>query len=141
MVIKDYSKACTEVLEMLKYLPKNEYEKIPKEKIEFLEHNKDSNYKFSINPQIELENQNISIEANSIIVTIFRDYFASELQKEKLQIILQQNEKKYQEQFREMYNTDNVFKNTKKESINIVCEEKSNLPAIKKEEKFFRKVL
>ena len=44
-----YAKAYTEVLEIIKYLPKNEYDKIEKEKINFFEDNKDNSYKFSIN--------------------------------------------------------------------------------------------
>ncbi len=140
MVSVKYAKAYTEVLELIKYLPENEYNKIPKEKIEFWERNKDNKYKFSINPQIELEKQNISIEANSIIVTIFRDYFANDLQKEKLKTILEQNEKKYQEQLREKYNPDDMFENRKDET-NIDIEKSSNLPVIKRDENFFNKFI
>ena len=141
MISKNYSKAYTEVLEMIKHLPENEYNKIPKEKIEFWERNKDNKYKFVINPQIELEKQNISIEANSIIVTIFRDYFATNLQKEKLKIILEQNENKYQEQLREKYNPDNLFENRKKECMNPYVEKNTSLFVVKREENFFKYLL
>lgn len=141
MISKNYSKAYTEVLEMIKHLPENEYNKIPKEKIEFLERNKDNKYKFVINPQIELEKQNISIEANSIIVTIFRDYFATDLQKEKLKIILEQNENNYQEQLREKYNPDNLFENRKKECMNPYVEKNTSLLVVKREENFFKKLI
>lgn len=141
MISKNYSKAYTEVLEMIKHLPENEYNKIPKEKIEFWERNKDNKYKFVINPQIELEKQNISIEANSIIVTIFRDYFATNLQKEKLKIILEQNENKYQEQLREKYNPDNLFENRKKECMNPYVEKNTSLFVVKREENFFKKLI
>ena len=141
MISKNYSKAYTEVLEMIKHLPENEYNKIPKEKIEFWERNKDNKYKFVINPQIELEKQNISIEANSIIVTIFRDYFATNLQKEKLKIILEQNENKYQEQLREKYNPDNFFENRKKECMNPYVEKNTSLFVVKREENFFKKLI
>ena len=39
-----YSLSYVEVLEILKHIPKEDYEKIPKEKIEFYENNKDKNY-------------------------------------------------------------------------------------------------
>ena len=35
MINKNYAKAYTEVLEIIKYFPKSDYDKIPKEKIEF----------------------------------------------------------------------------------------------------------
>lgn len=139
-----YSKAYTEVLEILKHLPKNEYDKIDKEKIKFFEKNKDISYKFSINPEISLDEQNISIEANSIIVTLFQDYFASEKQKEKLNIILKENEKKYQEEIRNKYNPDDIFKNKNTKKVNEDSNQKiesNNLPIEFKERKFFSKLI
>ena len=40
----NYSKAYTEVLEIIKYFPEEEYSKIPKEKIDFYKKNMDKNY-------------------------------------------------------------------------------------------------
>ena len=45
-----YSLSYVEVLEILKHIPKEDYEKIPKEKIEFYENNKDKNYIYIYNP-------------------------------------------------------------------------------------------
>lgn len=134
-----YAKAYTEVLEILKYLPKNEYDKIAKEKIKFFENNKDNSYKFSINPHMPLDKQNISIEANSIIIVLFRDYFATEKQKEKLNTILKQNEDKYQEKIRNKYNPNDIFKDRKDRSFNIM--ENNNLPIEVKEDNFFKKFI
>lgn len=144
MISKNYSKAYTEVLEILKYLPKNEYGKIPHERIQFFEDNKDYSYNFKIDPQIPLDKQNISIEANSIIVMLFRDYFASETQKEKLKVILKQNEDKYQEEIRNKYNPDDIFGN-KKDKITTFSSNKeienNNLPIEVKRENFFKKFI
>ena len=109
-----FAKAYTEVLELLKFLPKEEYEKISREKIAFYENNKDKNYNFIFDETKSLEEQKISKEAYIIIVTLFRDFFATSVQKEKLEIILNLNEKKYQEELREKYNSDNIFKNETK---------------------------
>ena len=84
-------------------IPEEEYNKIPKEKIEFYEVNKDQNYQFVINPRIDLSEQNISKEANAIIVTLFQDYFATEEQKEKIKEILELNKKKSEQEKREKY--------------------------------------
>lgn len=139
-----YAKAYTEVLEILKYLPKNEYDKIPHERIQFFKDNKDYSYNFKIDPQIPLDKQNISIEANSIIVMLFRDYFASETQKEKLKVILKQNEDKYQEEIRNKYNPDDIFGN-KKDKITTYSSNKeienNNLPIEVKRENFFKKFI
>lgn len=105
-----YSKAYKEVLEIIKYFPEEEYNKIPKEKIDFYKANMDSDYEFTINPEIDLTKQNISKEANAIIVALFQDYFATEEQKEKINKILEQNSKKAEQEKREKYNPDDLFK-------------------------------
>ena len=72
-MVNDYKKAYTEVLEILNYFPNDEYSKIPQEKINFFEENKDSDYVFEINPNIDLSEQNISREANTILVSLYRE--------------------------------------------------------------------
>ena len=79
-----YAKAYTEVLEIINHFSEDEYKKIPKEKIDFYEKHKDRKYDFKINPNIDLAEQNISRKANAILVSLFRDYFATAKQKEIL---------------------------------------------------------
>lgn len=112
MVNSTYAKAYTEVLEIIKYFSEEEYAKIPKEKIEFYKNNMDRNYNFTINPEIDLSEQNISREANAIIVNLFKDYYATEEQKNKIKEILELNDKKEEQEKRIKYNPDNLFKKT-----------------------------
>lgn len=53
----------------------------------------DKDYEFAINAEINLSEQNISKEANAIIITLYQDYFATEEQKQKIKEILELNEK------------------------------------------------
>ena len=141
MTNNKYAKAYKEVLEIIKYFPEEEYNKIPKEKIEFYEMNKDQNYQFVINPNIDLLEQNISKEANAIIVTLFQDYFATEEQKEKIKEILELNEKKIEQERREQYNPNDIFKekvNTNKDN-DITAN--NNLPIEVKKDNFFRRFI
>lgn len=102
--------ACTQALEILKYLPQDEYEKIPQDEIEFLESQKDSTYKFEIDKNIQLQEMNISKEANAIIVILWKKYFASQDEKKKLYNILKQNYQIEEERKKEQYSYDNLFK-------------------------------
>ena len=111
-----YAKAYTEVLEIIKYFPKEEYIKIPVEKIEFYKNNMDKDYNFKINPEIDLSEQNISPEANAIIVNLFTNYYATEEQKVKIKNILDINQRKEEQEKREKYNPDNIFKNRNEEN-------------------------
>ena len=112
-----YSKAYTEVIESIKHFSEDEYKKIPKDIIDFFEKNKDKDYKFIINPNADLAEQNISQNANAILVSLFRDYFATDNQKEILKNLLQQNQEKVESEKYLKYNPDNLFENHKKEFI------------------------
>lgn len=113
----NYARAYTEVLEIIKYFPEDEYNKISKEKIEFYEANMDKEYNFSIDSTIDLADQNISKEANAIIITLFNDYFATEEQKIKIQEILVLNQRKLEIEKSKKYNPNDLFKNKKTDRI------------------------
>lgn len=128
-----YAKAYTEVVSILETLSEEEYSKIPKEKIEFYKEHRDVNYQYQYDAAQLPTEQNISREANAIIVSLFRDYFATESQKETLQQILLLNERKHQEELREKYSVDDIFKNskcntnTKKKNNKIIMPKKQTL--------------
>lgn len=128
MLNDKYSKAYTEVLEIIKYLPEEEYNKIPKEKIEFYKNNMDKDYKFTVNPEIDLSEQNVSTEAGAIIVTLYRDYFATEEQKKILEEIIELNEKKSELEKRKKYNPEDLFKKdgANKEDNKIIANKEEN---------------
>lgn len=145
-----YAKAYTEVLEIIKYLSEEEYAKIPVEKINFYKNNNDKSYIYKFNPKEDLSKQNISKEANAILISLFRDYYATESQKRILNSLLNQNQKKLEEIRREKYNPDELFKKQKSNISNEVNneienkiekgikEEKSLI--IIKEEKWYKKI-
>lgn len=126
MVSIEYANAYSEVLEILKYISKEDYEKIPNSKIELFETNHNKEYIFKYNPNKTLDEQNVSKTAKAIIAILFRDYWATEIQKEK--IITKQNydRKQLEEKKKERYNSDNLFKNNEK---------KINLDGTKQEQK------
>lgn len=130
MVDIEYANAYSEVLEILKYISKEDYEKIPNSKIELFETNHNKEYIFKYNPNKTLDEQNVSKTAKAIIAILFRDYWATELQKEK--IIAKQNYDRMQleEKKKERYNSDNIFKNNKKKIILDSTEQEQKLDLI-----------
>lgn len=133
-----YAKAYTEVLEIINHFSEDEYKKIPKEKIDFYEKHKDRKYDFKINPNIDLAEQNIFRKANAILVSLFRDYFATAKQKEILKNLLQQNQEKLEKEKYLKYNPDNIF-NKSNSNIND-SKDKVALVEIKNEV-WYRKIL
>ena len=102
-----YAQAYTEVLEILKNLPEIECNKIPKEKIAFYQNNCDNSYNFVLKNDLS----NVSQRANAIMISIYKNYFTMATQQEKLKKLLDSNSLIIEEQKREKYNPDNIFKN------------------------------
>lgn len=84
MIDIKYQNAFTEVLEILKSISKEDYDKIPGEDISVFEENKNNDYDFKYNPNKTLKEQNVSKEAKYIIAILFRDYWATPEQKKKI---------------------------------------------------------
>ena len=59
-MVETNEKACNEVLVLLKMLPEAELKKIPETEIKFLEEHRDVNYNFSVNPEVPINEVNIS---------------------------------------------------------------------------------
>ena len=137
-MINNYARAYTEVLEILSYFSNEEYSKIPEEKIKYFKENMDKDYIYTINPEIDLSVQHISSEANAILISLFRDYFASENQKGMLSKLLNKNQEKVDKAKREKYNTDDIFNKEKAETVDNNIEN-MELQIIEYKESFYSK--
>lgn len=111
MISEKYACAYKEVIEVLKYTKREDVNKIPKYRILLWKTNMKKDYDFKIDKNKSLEEQNLSSEARAIIANIFKRYWATDYERqrilEKEKYDLEQIEKeKY-----EKYNPDDVFKN------------------------------
>lgn len=139
-----YSKAYTEVLEIINNFSEEEFKKIPQKEIDFYNKNKDANYNFKIDINKDLASQNISRETYAILVSLYRDYFATEKQKQILNNLLQQNQQKLEQEKIKKYNPDIIFK---KEERNLSISDTTSeineklLPVETREETWYQKIL
>ena len=86
------------------------YKKIPKDVILHYEKNANKNCDFEYNVKISLEEQNVSKTAKTMIAILFRDYWATGLQREKIITKQKSDRMKLEEEKRAKYNTD-IFQN------------------------------
>ncbi len=139
---ENYPKAYTEVLEIMKYMPKEDVNKIPTEMIEMFENKRDKSYLFNVKEKDDFAHLNILDETEAIFVNIFRDYWATPEQKKK--IIEKQNYDKsiIEKEKMEKYDLDNIFKQPKilKPNIDIV-ENKKETSLVEVKESFFIKFI
>ena len=87
-------KACTEVLEVLKYIEKEEYDKIPPDLIQFFEDNCDKSHKVDFEARKPIEENNLLKETYSLLAVLYRDYWATAEQRIIFDELLEQNDKK-----------------------------------------------
>lgn len=120
MVEKIYSNAFSEVLSILAYIPAEKYNKIPEDLIKVFEENSNDEYQFIYNPKLTLTQQDVSYEARLIIAILFRDYWATDIQKEKILLKEKYNLQQLEEEKKKIYSIDSIFKD-KREKINSVA--------------------
>lgn len=104
-------KAYVEVLEIMKYIPVEDYNKIPYEIIKNMQLNMDKEYRFTVTHFNDFQKQEMLKETETILAVLFRDYWTTEENRNKI----------LEKEKREKYNPDNIFKkkveqnNTQKE--------------------------
>ena len=141
----NYSKAYKEVIEILNYVPQESVKKIPQTMLDTFKAKMDQSYNFKVDIDKSFEEQNLLDETKAIFANIFRDYWATPYQKERIEAKEKYDRQKMEEEKRKQYNPNDVFKNKK---INAEREEyiqneenSNNLPIEIKKEKFFTKLI
>ena len=110
---EQYKIAYKELLELLKNIPKNDYKKIPEDIISFLEENANKNYSFDV------DNDEMSDLTKAFIENFYRDYWVTEVEKEIIIKEEQEARKKLEDEKKEQYNPNNLFKDVKEEKKEV----------------------
>lgn len=139
----NYSKAYKEVIEVLNFVPKESVDKIPQTMIDTFKAKMDKDYDFKVDINKSFEEQDLLDETKAIFANIFRDYWATPYQKERIEAKEKYDRQKAEEEKRTLYNADNIFK---KKEINVEDENNkqelnNNLPIEVKKEKFYEKII
>lgn len=111
-------KALVEVDEILKYLPKEDLEKIPEEIRELIKRNKDKDYVWHMDKTKTLDEQELDGDTIVILSYINMEYLLNKEQKELMEKIHAENEKKLEKEKMEKYNHKDMFLNKNKKSLN-----------------------
>lgn len=150
MMKDNYSKAYKEIVEILKYVPKESVNKIPKEMRDMFEAEQLKAYNFQIDTEKTFEEQELLEETKAILANIFRDYWATDYQKARIIEKENQDREEWERQKREKYNPNDIFKNrnatTNDSDICQDIQEKSNEEYNKKlpmevKESFYKKII
>ena len=137
---EEYAVACTEILEILNYISKEDYNKVPKEVIQVLEKNKKDDIVFLYNPWKDINEQRMSETGRVMLASFFRDYWSTPEQRKKIKSFQSNKRNIIEEEKRQRFGSENLFKT--KSVINEELErnkEKSSIIVYR--ENIFSKIL
>ena len=107
--MNNYRNSFTEVYVILEHLEEMEYKKIPNKVIDAIFKNRNTQYFYKLEDDVELRKQRMLPETKGILFNLFRDYLSTPEQKEK--IIRIQREERIRNELRKQRLYDiNVFK-------------------------------
>lgn len=136
MVTTEYKIAYSEILEILKHISKKEQEKVPSNMIKMFKANASENSNFAYNPKKTLQEQNVSEIAISIIAILYRDYWATKEQRQKILNFQNREREKYKA---EKYDVNNIFK--KKNEIKPTIANAEKYPVVVKKQNFIQRII
>ncbi len=108
----------SEVYQVLNLLGNEYIDKLPNRLFNLLKEKRNVNYNPQYTEDIPLNKQNIKKESIAIIALIHLNYWCEdEKEKYELKQILKNNENKYQQELRNKYNPEDIFKKNNPENI------------------------
>lgn len=87
---------------------------IQKEKLNLYINKRDKTYNYKVDKTKPFEQQQMLEKTKAVFANIFRDYWATDYQKERIKAKERYDREKIEEEKRKKYNPDNIFKNRKK---------------------------
>ena len=105
-----FPKAYKEILEILKYIPVDEYNKIPKNIIKNMEKKQDKQYQYEVTNLENFNNQPMLRETEAILSVLYRDYWATAEEKKKIRDKEKSEIEVLEIEKKEKYNPDDLFK-------------------------------
>ena len=117
----------SEVYSVLNLLDENDLKRIPEDILFFIKANMSEDVDYMDKNQ-SLDEIKITRDAEDMLMLLTYHYLCDDTEKVEVNKIMEENEKKHQEELKEKYNPDNVFNNVKS------SEEQSNSSTIETSE-------
>lgn len=125
---EDYREALTEVFDIINNSEQEIKNKIPRKLLEFLKDNVKKDYIVDIDYNNDDWDKKIKQDTKEILALIYRDYLVDQEEREQLIIEEAKEEERIEQELREKYNPDNIFKKSKhieeqKEETSLIAAE------------------
>lgn len=132
--------AFSEVYEVINLMSYDLKSKIPQKFIDLIKNQRDKEYKPQIERGIPLEKQNLREETIGILAFLKLNCFCNEDEKKQFMKLLNENEKKFQEEMNQKYNSQDIFKKDKPEENKETETIKNEIQIIENKENIFKRI-
>ena len=112
---EEYAMAYVEVLEIIKRMDQEIYNKIPQKIIEKFEIQKSEGYEFIYDDNKDLKEQKLMPKTKDILAVLFIDYLATEQEKSLISKKQQEFKERKEERLQEEFDSSQIFKNKEKD--------------------------
>lgn len=119
MITKELSEAAVEFNGILSNASPEIIKKIPKSFINFMKDIASTTYKFDYDKSKKLNEQTLKLETRGLISLVYSDYICNDNEKEEYMNKCKNHLKIKEQEAREKYNTDKLFKNSEVKTQNI----------------------
>ena len=133
-----YEKSLAEVFKTIESLNYEEYNRISKKFLENIYKNMDRDYYLMLDVDDDFIDNKMSETAKEILALIYRDYLVSPEERQQLLKEETEEEKRIEQELREKYNPDNIFK--RNNSIDSKEVEETSL-VIKEDEVWYKRFI
>ena len=129
----------SELYQILTLLGEEYIEKLPHNLTKLLEEKRDLEYIPQYTVEIPFNQQQVRKETIAVLALIHLNYWCEdEEEKQKLLQMLNKNEQSFQEELREQYNPDEIFKDRKRTGI---LQEQENMALVPIKENWCKKII
>ena len=101
----------SEVYDIIYHMEEEIFNKIPKGFIKMIEQNRDKNFVVNIDYSKSINSQEMQRGTRVVLSLIYRDYICSKEEREEIITNDEKELKRIEEELKEKYNLDNIFKN------------------------------
>lgn len=127
IVMEEENKRFVEVYEILKQMSPESVMKIPEDIRNFIRDNRDEEYIWNYDKTKDFKNQDINEDTLVMLAYLNTEYMLDEKQKQLMQQIYNINQQKLEKEKGEKYNSDSLFKKSKKKEEKEIVKYKESL--------------
>ena len=135
--MNEYSEAAVEVLDILDHTEQQALNKIPKSFIKFLVNIASTDYIVNLDHSKTIGEMNVNEKTKEILGAIYINWWCDAQEKEQYKKKIAELEKQHQQEVREKYNPDNIFRKQNQTAKNTTTTE---LIPIKSKENLLTKI-